>query len=324
MISVIIPCYNGEKYIEDCLNSLSNSSYKDFEIIFVDDNSTDKSIQKVKKFSTVKLIQNVQNLGPSISRNKGAKMAKGDLLFFLDVDTKVETNTLEKASLQFRDNKQMGAAQAQLILDDKELLDSAGHFLSPIGFPYEIGNNQPTSKFTQRRKILGGKSAGLIIRKKIFDQIDGFDEDYFIYGEDTDLCWRVWLAGHQVYYLPSVKVRHYQKSSLSQETNYRVFYQGAKNNISNLIKNLESKKLIWILPIHILAWLVLSLKQIITGKLNMAWSIYRGIWWNLFNIKKILLKRKINKLRRLENNILFGSLKFNSLTQKGWRWFTNV
>lgn len=322
MISIIIPCYNGEKYLKDCLDYLLDSNFKDFEIIVVNDNSTDKSEKIIKSYQAVGLISNSKNLGPSVSRNKAAEIAQGDLLFFLDVDTKIEPNTLTNAVEAFGLNNKMGGAQAQLILGDTNKLDSAGHFLSPIGFPYETGNNQPVSKFNKKIKILGGKSAGLIIRKSVFDLIGGFDEDYFIYGEDTDLCWRVWLAGYQLFYLPSVKVRHFLKSSLNKETNYKVFYEGAKNNISNLIKNLSLSRLWWMLPVHIFVWVGLSLKQILFGKFYLALWIYKGIWWNIANFARTLNKRSVSK--KLDKNILFDEISFKLLINKGVTWFKNV
>lgn len=328
MISVIIPNYNGAKYIKDCINSINKSTHRNFEIIVVNDNSTDKS-QKIleeltDKYDFLTIINNKQNLGPSISRNKAAVFAKGQLLFFLDIDTQVKPDTLKNALKEFNENKKIGAAQAKLILGNTNKLDSAGHFLSPIGFPYEIGSNEPAERFNSKQKILGGKSAGLIIRKKVFEEIDGFDEDYFIYGEDTDLCWRVWLTGKEVSYLPSVIVNHHQKSSLNKETNYRVFYEGAKNNVSNLIKNLSFAKLIWLIPVHILAWLTLSLKQVITSRVKMAGWIYRGLWWNLVNLKTTIRKRKKNKIKKLKKEILFGQISYKNLVKKGFKWFLNV
>lgn len=324
MISIIIANYNGEKYIKACLDSIFASNYQDFEIIFVDDCSNDNSVTLVKNYESVKLIENKTNLGPSISRNKGAESAKGNLLFFLDVDTKINPDCLKNIVKEFKQNKIMGAAQAQLLKYNSKLLDSAGHYLSPFGFPYEIGVNQPAEKFKQKKKILGGKSAGLIIRKNLFEKINGFDKDYFIYGEDTDLCWRVWLSEYQVYYLPNAKVYHHQKSSLNKKTRYRVFYEGAKNNLNYLLKNLSFLQLFWVIPLHLLAWIIIMLKQLITGNFTMAFAVFRGLFWNLINLGKTINKRPKIKSKKISKKILFGKIKFSALIHKGKRWFSNA
>ncbi len=324
MISVIIVNYNGAKYIKDCIKSLQSSIYKNFEIIFVDDCSTDQSFKIIKKFKNVKLIQNKKNLGASLSRNKGAKRAKGNLLFFLDVDTKTIPSALDNLAKEFNKNETMGAAQVQLIKADKNVLDSSGHYLSPFGFPYETGTNKNPDKYQEKRKILGGKSAGLIVRKNVFEKINGFDSDYFIYGEDTDLCWHVWLSGFEVFYLPSVKIFHFQKSSINKNTKKRVFYQGTKNNLNYLLKNLELKKFFWIIPLHVLGWMLLFFKKVLTGEFKFALAIINGLFWNLINLPKIMQKRGIIKSKNIDRKILFGEIKIGSLFNKGLRWFKNV
>lgn len=327
MISVIIPCYNGEKHIDHCLTSLLSLEFKDYEIIVIDDGSDDNSQEILREYENnqkVRLILNNESLGPAIRRNQAVKQAQGEILFFLDIDTRIEPNALANLNKAFKNNKKMGGGQAKLILGNTNKLDSAGHYLSPIGFPYEIGAGESIDKFNQKLKILGGKTAGFAVRKDVFNQINGFDEDYFIYGEDTDLSWRIWLVGSEVYYLPKVKVRHFQKSSLNKETNYRVFYEGAKNNITNLFKNLSFRRLIWMLPIHFLSWILLSFKLIFQGKFKLALWIYRGLGWDLSHLGKLVSKRKqvrsytINKY--LDKNILFGTLNWGKLLSKGINW----
>lgn len=330
-ISIIIANYNGERYLYQCLNSIIASSFSDHEIIFVDDGSTNKSrkiLENYQKNPQIKLIFQKENQGPAKARNKGAVLAQGKYLFFLDIDTEIEKDCLKTIVAKFEEDKMLGAIQTKLIQAKTGKMETAGHFLSFFGFPYEIGVQENSKNHNQERVIFGARSAAMAICKDVFEKISGFDGDYFIYGEDTDLSWRVWLAGYKVIFLPQSTVYHLGKSSLTEKTKYRIFYEGAKNNTMNLLKNAEFLTLLWILPLHILAWIFLSLKLISQRRLLMAVWIYRGLRWNLKNIRKTLMKRKHISSLTIENNqvmnIIFGSLNIRQLFLKGLQWFSRI
>jgi hypothetical protein len=421
-VSIIIPCFNAKKYIKNCLYSILRSSFSNYEIIIVDDGSTDGSVEWLKSIrhaefilqfaKTVglkpadeankkqtflpeiprpfspqqfisasedkKILKRVQddlvankpskslyiytapptssrrsdpnlhkaptqdrrqsiplrvifnkwNLGAAKSRNIGAKTARGKYLVFLDADTEIENGCLEVIVKTFEKDKKVGAIQTKLLNGKSKKIDAAGHFLSPFGFPYEIGIGESENKHSKKKIIFAGRSAGLAVRKNVFEKISGFDEDYLIYGEDTDLCWRIWLAGYRVYYLPQARVYHFQKSSLTKKTNYRIFYEGAKNNTCNILKNAPLKILLWMLPLHILGWVFLSLKLILQGRFGLAVWVYKGLGWNIKSANKILRKRKEVAPYTTENNkcsqIMFGKIGFKNFFLKGLKWFKNV
>jgi len=356
VLSVIIPCFNAQNYIKSCLDSIFKSNFDNFEVIVVDDGSTDGSPDIVRRFIscglgvtglkkrgrkkktnpqlvtrnpiTIKLIENDKNLGAAAARNIGVKKSSGKYLVFLDADTQVEKEALKTLLAAFKKYPKVGAIQAKLLLGKTGKIDTIGHFLSPFGFPYEVGHNEPGKKYLKKHPIFAGRTAALTVRKNIFEKIGGFDEDYLIYGEDTDLCWRIWLAGYQVIILPQAKVYHYSKSSLNQKTYRRIFFEGAKNHTRNIIKNAPMKVLIWMLPLHILAWGFLSLKLIFQGQFDSIFWIWKGILWNLKNARKTLKKRKKIASYTAKNNqcskIMFGKTSFMILVQKGWRWFRRV
>lgn len=314
IISIIIPCFNAEQYIKKCLNSILRSKFPNYEVIVIDDGSTDNSIKEIQN-AKCKIIKNRKNLGPARARNIGGKKARGKYLFFLDIDTQVDPNCLTKIVEKFKEeDKKVGAIQANL--------GTAGHFLSFFGFPYEIKEEK------KERLIFGASTAAMAIRKKLFEKIKGFDEDYLIYGEDTDLSWRVWLAGYKICFLPQAKVHHCHKSSLDPKTEYRLFYEGAKNQTGNIIKNAPLKILFWMLPLHILGWVILSIKLALGKRYRLAAWIYRGLGWNLKNLGHVLRKRKIVSSYPVKNNqcsqIMFGKINLERLCSQGWRWFRYV
>jgi len=331
IVSVIIPCFNAEKHIERCLDSILKSDFLDYEIIVVDDHSTDKTGKILKKYQQkagVKIYYLKKNQGPAKARNIGVKKSLGKYLVFLDADTQVQASCLGAIANTFRKDKNIGAIQAKLLKGKSNKIDAAGHFLSLIGFPYEIGVGEDEKEHRQKKLIFGARSAGMGVKKEVFEKIGGFDEDYFIYGEETDLSWRIWRAGYKIYYLPKAVVHHFQKSSLNKKTKYRIFYEGAKNNLSNIIKNTPFKILLWLLPLHIAGWIFLSLRLVWKNKLKMAGWIYKGLGWNLKNAGRVLRKRKEGASYMTKNvrwtKIMFGNADYKTLLLKGWRWFKNV
>ena len=330
LISVIIPCFNGGRYIKPCLDSVLKYGSKDIEIIVINDASNDESgkiLSRYDRYDNVFVIENKTNLGAAKSRNLGAAKARGPYLVFLDIDTGLETDFLSIAAGKFESSPKIGAMQAKLVSKDSERVESGGHFLSPFGFPYEIGVDENEKNWNEERLIFGARSAAMAIRKRVFEKIDGFDENYIIYAEETDLCWRVWKLGYQIIYCPRARVRHYQKSSLNARTRYRIFFEGAKNNTANIIKN-APLKMWWMLPLHILGWGFVCLKLCFTGETKMIIWIVRGLKWDLVHLDKLIDYRRRMKINGGNHNeyerIIFGNIGTRQLISKGFNWLMNV
>lgn len=331
VISIIIPCFNAEKFIRGCLDSILQSRFGNFEVVVVDDDSKDKSREILKNYERlpqIRIFYLDKNQGPAKARNLGVKNSSGKYILFLDADTEIETNCLEAVVDKLERDQKVGALQTKLMRGKGRKIDAAGHSLSFFGFPYEIGVGEDESAHNRETVIFGARSAGMGIRKDLFLKIGGFDEDYFIYGEETDLSWRVWLAGHEVHYFPKAKVYHFQKSTLSEKTKYRIFYEGAKNNTSNILKNAPLSILFWMLPLYLLGWVVVGLNLILQKRFRSATWIYRGVWWNLTNLGETIKKRGVAKGFVEKDNrcteIMFGPLNLKQLLAKGQEWLKTI
>lgn len=331
IVSIIIPCFNAEKYIKNCLDSILKTKPLNYEIIVVDDSSKDKTrkiLAQYKNLERINIIYLNENGGPAKARNIGAFKSKGKYLFFLDVDTQIDSDCLKQVVKKFKQDEQAGAVQAKLLKAKSSKIDAVGHFLTCFGFPYEIGVGEDEKKHNDETIIFGARTAGMGIAKNLFQKIDGFDEDYFIYGEDTDLSWRIWLAGYNIYYLPKGKVYHFQKSSLNAKTAHRLLYEGAKNNFGNIIKNTPIKTMLWLLPLHILGWTLISIRLIFQKRFSCVVWICKGLVWNIKNLGLVLKKRKTVSLYTNKNNqckkIMFGKISFKILFKKGLRWLRYV
>lgn len=229
-LSIVVLSYNTCDLLVDCLNSLEKLKQEaDFEIIVSDNGSTDGSIDTVKKdFKKVILIENGKNLGFAAGNNAARKIAKGKYVLFLNSDTIVHKNTLKKTVEYLDNNSDVGAVTCKTVLPSGELDRDArrafptpwvaiSHFAyldriwpaSRIFSKYWYGYLSPD--VTHEIDVLQG--AYCLIKRSILDKVDWFDEDYFLDGEDIDLCWKVKQLGYKIIYFPEVSITHVKKAS---------------------------------------------------------------------------------------------------------------
>jgi GT2 family glycosyltransferase len=144
------------------------------------------------------------------------------------------------------DESEIGAVQGKILrLKDKEKIDCFGHMLLKSGRIFLRGNGEiDHGQYNQKCEILSGQGSCLMVRRSILYELGGFDEDYFIYSEDVDLCWRIWLRGHRVLYVPTSIVYHMGEGTMRRKR--KVFRESLfmRNYMITLIKNLESFNLL--------------------------------------------------------------------------------
>jgi GT2 family glycosyltransferase len=259
-LSVIIVNYNVKELLENCINSvLASSKNVSTEIIVVDNNSYDGSLDYIrKKFAgekRVKLIENRTNLGFSRANNLGARVAKGKYILILNPDTVLQEDTLKRALDFYESKPDSGVVGCKLVLPNGKLdLACRRSFPTPSVAVYRMLG---LSKIFPRSKAFGKYNltyldenqtnevdsvcgAFMLIRRDLYEKLGGFDETYFMYGEDLDLCYRIRKLGLKVYYFPGTSAIHFKgsstrKSSISYVNNFygamRIFVQ----------KNLKSR-----------------------------------------------------------------------------------
>lgn len=194
-----------------------------------------------------------------------------------------------------------------LNMEHPTIFDEAGGFLSWNGFIWARGDRQTDiGQFDSLESIFSGKSASCMVRKNLVS----FDESMGILGEESDLAWRIWLQGYNVMYVPYSVTLHAFNTKFKPMTFYasdRVYYNGCRNYITMLFKNLNFFNLIWILPIHVSCWLVASLMQFINKRQEAGWLILKGIWYCIANIGLLIEKRiEVQKLRTVSDASLFN------------------
>ena len=234
-VSVIIVNYNGGHLLEECLNSLSATKYPVFEVILVDNNSSDKSIEIVKnQYPACKIIQLPENRGFAVGNNVGAEYATGEYLAFLNNDTNVTPSWLNEIISVMGNDENIAIAQSMLLKSEGDT-DSAGDFATKYGRTY----NSKQQGFRGPREILSARGAAMAIRKSIFEELGGFDKDYFISFEDVELGWKAWICGYKVIMVPSSIVYHKSGSTGSKMSTMMTFH-GLKNQLSLITTHFET------------------------------------------------------------------------------------
>ena len=287
-ISVIV-CHHKGDFIYKFVESVKKSVDVSYEIIVMssDENVYGNGIPGCIVFNGPPM--------PAEKRNMGARIARGNYLAFFDDDVEISPTCL----LELYTNCGFSMVYGKLHkADERNRFDEAGGYLTSTGFLWSRAgqNDLDEGQFDTQETILAGKSASCMIHRTLFKKVGGFDEDFEILGEETDLSWRVWLNGGKVYFVPSATGIHYFNTKFKPVskyyTNERVYFNGCRNYITMLIKNLEWRNLSWILPQHILIWVIAGFLMLLRGRLKSGLNIFRGLWYIVRNLGMILEKRR--------------------------------
>ena len=298
MISVIVLTHTGD-LIYRCLDSIRKSKLVDYEIIVMADEYRDygKDIQLI-------ICKDL----PAQKRNYSINFCKGDYICFLDDDTEVEPLTLYWL---WNECQTIDMTYAKLInMEDRHTLDHNGAYLGFGGFLVENITLKISYLWNKvYSPILAGKSACCMIKRGWFEKCM-FDRDFGMFGEETDLSWRVWLYGGKVSMCEQAVCYHAFNTKLKDPLKYynlhTVHYHGCKNYPTMLIKNLSLKNLILILPIHLCIWILACLSMRLKGKKQEAGYIWAGLGYLWTNRGLVWAKRKeIQNKRVIKDKELF-------------------
>ena len=241
VVSIIIVNYNGLQVLPDCLNSIYKQTYQDYEVILVDNASNDSSISWVRQnFPAVKLILNQANLGFAKACNQGLSLAAGKYLAFLNYDTIVDKDWLTPLIKTAEESADIGACMPKLLLlgQERPLINSSGGVIHFLGVSWAGNYDQPDNgRFEQKKEIAFASGAAMLVKKEVITKIGGFDEDFYMYCEDTDLSWRMRLAGYRVIFVPRSVVWHRYSFSKGKQKLYLI----ERNRLSMFLTNYKWK-----------------------------------------------------------------------------------
>jgi GT2 family glycosyltransferase len=303
----VIPTSRGGSDLNACLDSVAIQRYPGLETIVVDNASGDRSIaQLAVRFSKLRVLRNEENRGFVDACNQGIEESSGDLILLLNDDAVLEPSSLEALVDALTDRPCWGACQAKLLLmQDPRRLDTAGSFLTATGFLVHRGAYEAEERFRDSDEIFAAKGAALLLRRSALKETGAFDPRYFAYFEETDLCWRLWLAGWNVGFAADARVLHKLGGTASSLSSAFVQFHSFKNRICTLVKNLGTVRLTWMLPYHLTLCLVLAGWYALRGRVALAVAIVRALAWNARHLPQTLRERsRIQSTRRVSDREL--------------------
>jgi GT2 family glycosyltransferase len=242
LISISIVCYNGERHIARCMESFSKQEFRDFEVIVVDNQSKDRSVELLSQYPEIKLILNPVNNGSTGGHNRAIREARGRWIFMSNLDTILEPNFLTELLRAGELDERIGAVAPKILrmnrdgsIDTPPLIDSTGIYLTPWHRQHDRGSQSPDLGQYQTPEYIFGYTAALcLLRRAMIDDtsIDGqyCDEDFFAFREDSDNSWRMQLMGWKCLYQPRA-IGYHERS----------VFEGNRNATSSLI-NMHSTK----------------------------------------------------------------------------------
>lgn len=231
-VSVVVVNWNRREYLRGCLESLLNQNYQDFEILVVDNGSQDGSVELVReRFGgrsgpPVRLIQNETNRGFCAANNQGFAAARGRFVALLNNDAEAEPGFLGAMREAFELGEDVGMAACKVLMyEDPKRIDKAGHLIYPDGQNRGRGTGEiDRGQYDRREECLWPDGCAAMYRKRMLEEIGGFDEDLFLYGDDAELGLRARLAGWRCIYVPDAVVRHRRGSGLGKDSLERVYW----------------------------------------------------------------------------------------------------
>ncbi|MCK9594706.1 MAG: glycosyltransferase family 2 protein [Candidatus Omnitrophica bacterium] len=244
--AVIVINHNGRDHLQGCFQSLAEQGYTDFQAYLLDNASTDGSRDyTASAFPGVKIIALDKNYGFAGAYNIAADKIDAEYLVFLNNDTRVAAGWLDKLVAAVEKSPDTAIAGSKILFWDAPMaINSAGQKITPAGLSFDIGFGAKDQEEFNTPKTTGSIcGASLLIKKSVFRELRGFDGNYFIFCEDTDLCWRAWLAGYKTVYAPQSIVYHKFGSLMGKrDSPARIFYI-QRNSILTVIKNFGAARM---------------------------------------------------------------------------------
>jgi len=314
-ISVVIPSYNGLKWLRQCLPSVLESEYENFEIMVVDNGSNDGTAEYLREVGkenpAVRMIRNEGNLGWSPATAQGFRESQGEILVGLSNDMEVDSVWLKEAMKVFESSAKVGMVQFySLSMWDRTTPDSARNFLDRFGYAYAYQASQ------QPARVFVAEGMAFAIRKSAYEFVGGFDESFFMEYDDMDLSWRVILAGYDVVFSPAAKVFHARGGTVGATYFTRKLdniQRYTKNHLVTISKNASTANLLFSLPVVFAMELGKAAYFLIAGETNISRAIAEGLLSFAEDITATMEKRRTvqRQVRRVsEKEVLVRMVPF--------------
>ena len=252
-VSVVIVTWNGREHLDACLPAVAAQHGVSVETIVVDNGSTDGTVDHIRaRYPWVRLVPLVENRGFAAGTNAGAREARGRFVALLNNDTVPEPGWLQALVAGVSESDGFLLATSLIVyMDDPEVIDSAGDGLLRAGGAFKRYHGERVDLAREQAEVFGVCGAACLMPRRVFEELGGFDEDFFASHEDVDLSYRARLLGYRCRYVPGAVVRHWGSATLGRISDFAVFH-GQRNLEWVYLKNTPGGLLLRTLPGHLL------------------------------------------------------------------------
>ena len=300
LVSIIILNYNGAGVVDRCVQSVLDTAYSNFEVIFIDNASADGSYESiVSQFGNdrrLHFVKNNENKGFAEGNNVGLTYAKGAYITLLNNDTEVDKDWLGESIKVAESDEKIGIIQSKLFFwYNREVLESAGAFIDKCGYGFERGFIKGKDRYDRVDEVFYANGAAVTIKMRALKKmcpgkVELFDSDFFFAYEDVDLSWKMRLTGYKTVVAPRSIVYHRRSTTTSRKRGRLVFHH-CKNRIMTLVKNYSLLNLMKYLPLLLVLELVRASSSLAGGQLESGLAIFRAFLWNLTSFSSSWKKR---------------------------------
>ncbi|HLH73097.1 MAG TPA: glycosyltransferase family 2 protein [Chloroflexota bacterium] len=302
-VSVVIVNYNGRELLAECLESLRRQTYRLYEVIVVDNGSTDGSVAWLREqFPEVKLVSLPENRGFAGGSNAGIAAAQGEFVATLNNDTIVAPNWLEELVCAMADQPDVGMVSAKMLFwHQPKMVNTTGIAIDRTGIAWDRHGGWADDLMETPVEVFGPSGGAALYRRAMLDDIGVFDEDFFCYLEDVDLAWRARLAGWRCLYAPKARVIHHHSATSVENSPFKRYHLG-RNKVWMLAKNYPWPEIIIYLPVILVYdWATVLLaplfdRQARRGSIGMA--SLAGRLAGILGIGRALAKRRMIQRQR--------------------------
>lgn len=257
-VTIVIPNYNGKHFLDDCLLSLAEQTFTDFETVIVDNCSDDGSVSYIRSaYPDIRLIALDKNYGFSRAVNEGIRTASSPYVLLLNNDTKCTPSFVEQMVRALEASPRIFSVSSRMLqMSHPELLDSAGDGYTILGWAVNRGVGRPADTYMDKAEVFSSCAGAAIYRTSVFRRIGLFDVNHFAYLEDIDICYRAHIYGYKSVYCPDAVVYHVGSGTSGSRYNTFKVKLAARNSIYILYKNMPLPQLLVNMPCIVLGYFV--------------------------------------------------------------------
>lgn len=294
-VTVIIPNLNGKAFLKGCLSSLRQQTFRNFEVILVDNGSSDNSVAYVKEnFPEVRVHRFTVNTGFCHAVNAGIRLSSSPYVILLNNDTVCEEHFVEELLTGIKRHPKGFSCQALMLrMHQPELIDDAGDYYCALGWAFADGKGHPAAHCTREKKVFAACAGAAIYNRRMMEKVGLFDEKHFAYLEDIDIGYRAKIFGYENWLIPSAKVLHAGSGTSGSAYNEFKVRHTSRNSIYLIYKNMPVFQIFLNLPLLVCGFCI---KTIFFWKKGFLKEYLTGLW------NGIRMSRREDKVIFQKNN----------------------